>query len=168
MQRCRRNAIYCWRMALVAGWFAFFPAASGAQGVERYEPSTPTVSPYLNLFRNDQNGRSPVPNYYSLVRPLQNQYRTNQIQQQILQQQSQSIGQLQENAQQLQLEKGQPVVQTGHRSWYFNPGTRTKFRDTSQYYSRVGTGGSQAGSSCSNWRRSEALKAWPSRGRGDR
>jgi hypothetical protein len=132
-------------LALVAGCFAFFPVASDAQGVERYEPSTPTVSPYLNLFRNDQNGRSPLPNYYALVRPLQNQYRTNQIQQQILQQQSQSIGQLQETAQQLQLEKGQPVVQTGHGSWFMNSGTRTKFRDTTKYYSRAGNGGSQVG-----------------------
>ena len=32
----------------------------------RYEPRTPTVSPYLNLLRTDPGG---VPNYYSLVRP---------------------------------------------------------------------------------------------------
>jgi hypothetical protein len=132
-------------IALLAVCFAFFPDASEAQDTDRYEPTTPTVSPYLNLFRNDQNGRTPVPNYYALVRPLQNQYRTNQIQQQILQQQTQAISQLHQTTKQLQLEKDQPVVQTGHKSWYFNPGTRTKFRDTSQYYSHAGTGASQQG-----------------------
>ena len=32
----------------------------------RYEPSRPTVSPYLNLLRRDVG---PLPNYHSLVRP---------------------------------------------------------------------------------------------------
>ncbi len=40
------------------------------QDTPRYRPQRPTVSPYLNLLRND-NG--PVPNYYSLVRPQLNQ-----------------------------------------------------------------------------------------------
>lgn len=40
------------------------------QDIQRYSPQRPTVSPYLNLLRND-NGS--VPNYYSLVRPQQNQ-----------------------------------------------------------------------------------------------
>ena len=43
---------------------------AGGQDVPRYTPQRPTVSPYLNLLRND-NG--PVPNYYSLVRPQLNQ-----------------------------------------------------------------------------------------------
>ena len=44
--------------------------ASEAQYQRRFEPSRPTISPYLNLFRfNDSN----VPNYQSLVRPLQQQ-----------------------------------------------------------------------------------------------
>lgn len=42
----------------------------------RYTPSKPTVSPYMNLFRNDSDN---VPNYQTLVRP--------QIQQQALNQQ---------------------------------------------------------------------------------
>jgi hypothetical protein len=41
-----------------------------AQDVPRYQPQRPTVSPYLNLLRND-NGA--LPNYYSLVRPQLNQ-----------------------------------------------------------------------------------------------
>ena len=43
---------------------------ANGQDVPRYSPERPTVSPYLNLLRND-NG--PVPNYYSLVRPQLNQ-----------------------------------------------------------------------------------------------
>ncbi len=41
-----------------------------AQDVPRYRPAKPTVSPYLNLLRND-NG--PLPIYYGLVRPQLNQ-----------------------------------------------------------------------------------------------
>ena len=41
-----------------------------SQDVPRYRPSRPTVSPYLNLLRND-NGA--LPNYYGLVRPQLNQ-----------------------------------------------------------------------------------------------
>ena len=36
------------------------------QDIPRYTPQRPTISPYLNLLRND-NGI--LPNYYSLVRP---------------------------------------------------------------------------------------------------
>lgn len=41
-----------------------------AQNPPRYQPQRPTVSPYLNLLRNDTG---PLPNYYSLVRPQLNQ-----------------------------------------------------------------------------------------------
>ena len=37
-----------------------------AQGLGTYEPSSPTVSPYLNLLRSNFG---PLPNYHSLVRP---------------------------------------------------------------------------------------------------
>lgn len=40
--------------------------ASNGQDIPRYSPQRPTISPYLNLLRND-NGS--LPNYYSLVRP---------------------------------------------------------------------------------------------------
>ena len=40
--------------------------ASNGQDILRYSPRRPTISPYLNLLRND-NGT--LPNYYSLVRP---------------------------------------------------------------------------------------------------
>lgn len=45
-------------------------AASEAQAQARYQPSRPTVSPYMNLFRGNVG---PLPNYYSLVRPQINQ-----------------------------------------------------------------------------------------------
>ena len=125
-------------IAVLAVGIAFFAKASDAQDTERYEPSTPTVSPYLNLFRND-NGRSALPNYYSLVRPLQNQYRTNVIQQQILQQQGQAINQLHQTTTLLESAQNQPMSETGHQSWFFNPGTRTRFQDTAQYFSHAGT-----------------------------
>jgi len=41
-----------------------------AQDVPRYSPQRPTLSPYLNLTRGGVGG---LPNYYSLVRPQQNQ-----------------------------------------------------------------------------------------------
>ena len=40
------------------------------QSAPRYRPQRPTISPYVNLLRNDSG---PVPNYYSLVRPQQDQ-----------------------------------------------------------------------------------------------
>ncbi|MCX7396074.1 MAG: hypothetical protein NT138_00175 [Planctomycetales bacterium] len=43
---------------------------SSGQDIPRYTPQRPTISPYLNLLRND-NGS--LPNYFSLVRPQQNQ-----------------------------------------------------------------------------------------------
>ena len=128
-------------LAITAGCVALLGGtASTAQG-QRYEPSTPTVSPYLNLFQNNRNGRqfnSALPNYYSLVRPRLQQQQTNQNQQQLIQQQSRTIGQLQGNLQQLQ-QAGPLVVPTGNSSWFNNPGGRAKFRDTSSYYSRSGT-----------------------------
>lgn len=56
--------------------------------------SSPTISPYLNLFRDDAaNG---TPNYYAFVRPQQDQYETTRRQQaelQRLQNQLQQAGQ---------------------------------------------------------------------------
>ena len=117
-------------------WFAgcallATPTASNAQ--QRYTPSTPTVSPYLNLFQNNRNG-GPVsralPNYYSLVRPQLQQNRINNNQQQLIQQQNTVIDQLQQNVQVLQQQPGSVV--TGHNSWFLN---------TSRYYAQAGSAG---------------------------
>lgn len=45
-----------------------------AQQIPRYQPDRPTVSPYLNLLRNDTG---PLPSYHGLVRPLVNQAAVN-------------------------------------------------------------------------------------------
>lgn len=105
-----------------------------AQGYQRYQPSRPTVSPYLNLFQNNRNGgfNRAVPNYYSLVRPQLQQQQINANQQDLLNQQGGTLQQLQSNVQVLQQQQeGAPVV-TGHNSWFFN---------TSRYFAQVGTGG---------------------------
>jgi hypothetical protein len=113
-------------------------SASEAQ-VRRYEPSRPTVSPYLNLFRN-RDSNPFLPNYYSFVRPLQQQYRLNQTQEQLLQQQGRAIGQLQSQVQQLgqaQM-RGPLVAPTGKSSGFMRPGTRSTFLNTSRFYPQPG------------------------------
>lgn len=69
----RRKEIVMVRMVKLIGIFCLSLVASAtmqAQEWPRYAPSRPTVSPYLNL--TNQN-RGVLPNYYSLVRPMQNQ-----------------------------------------------------------------------------------------------
>jgi hypothetical protein len=59
----------------------------------RYQPSRPTVSPYLNLLRTD---RGPLPNYYTFVRPqLEQQWTNQQLQSGIIQNRTnlQAVGQ---------------------------------------------------------------------------
>src|SRR4051794_29936304 len=94
-------------------------AASFAQ--QRYTPNQPTVSPYLNLFQNNRNGRfnKALPNYYTLVRPQLEQNELNQVQQQTIENQGNTIQQLQGNVQGLQQQQqnGKAVV-TGHNSWF--------------------------------------------------
>jgi hypothetical protein len=131
------------RQSLVIGLFVGTLAVNAANAswaqVQRYEPSRPTVSPYLNLFReNDENPF--LPNYHSLVRPLQQQYRINQQQQQILRQQSQALGQLQLSVQQFERREAQGplVAPTGNASWFARPSSRSTFLNTSRYYSQSG------------------------------
>ena len=124
------------RLVLAIGCFASWsllssPAVSFAQ--QRYTPSTPTVSPYLNLFQNNRRGgplSRGLPNYYSLVRPQLQQNRINNSQQQLIQQQNTVIDQLQENVQVLQQQPGSVV--TGHNSWFLN---------TSRYDAQAGSAG---------------------------
>ncbi|RIK74243.1 MAG: hypothetical protein DCC67_16870 [Planctomycetota bacterium] len=59
--------------------------ASHGQQIRRYRPASPTVSPYLNLLRNNDIGG--LPNYYSLVRPQLQQQQFNTQQQQFNRQQ---------------------------------------------------------------------------------
>lgn len=71
--------MYRFQSHLVLGFLAIALAAvfetdSSAQNIRRYQPATPTLSPWLNLL-----GREGVlPNYYSLVRPMERQQQFNQ------------------------------------------------------------------------------------------
>lgn len=119
----------CCTLALLA--LAATPAELLAQRPQRYRPARPTVSPYLNLLRNNV---SPLPNYYSLVRPQQYQLEVNRQQQALQLQQNTAIRQLQTGL--LRTQTTGPV--TGSSSWFQNPGSRSTFQNTSSYYSRVG------------------------------
>lgn len=105
---------------------------TAAQELRRYQPTKPTVSPYLNLGRFNDGG---LPNYYSLVRPLNRQQQFNQQADRLQRQQSQTLMRLEsEVASQRTLV---PQVTTGTGSRYFNAGTRAVYRDTLQFYPPV-------------------------------
>lgn len=93
-------------------------------GIPRYQPQTPTLSPYLNLLRP----QGALPNYYALVRPAQRQEAFNR----------QSLAYRQYQAQQFQrLEQdfAQPdVLPTGTAGWFFDEGRQPPFGNTSHYY----------------------------------
>ena len=85
----------------------------------KYQPSRPTISPYLNLLRRNP---SPVPNYYSLVRPQLQQLDVNRRQQAVnLHQQ----GQLRTLDRQVLSITESPAASTG---------TGAVFRNYSHYY----------------------------------
>jgi hypothetical protein len=128
--------------------------ASSAQ-VRRYEPARPTISPYLYFFQG-RDSNPFLPNYYSFVRPLQQQYRNNQVQQQQLQQQErllqqqgqylqrqgQAIGQLQSQFQQFGQAPpmgGRLVAPTGRGSAFMRPSGR--YMNASRYFSPRGGAG---------------------------
>jgi hypothetical protein len=119
---------------------AVLSAASASFGqVRRYQPSRPTISPYLQLFR-DRDRNPYLPNYHAFVRPMQRQYETNQFQQQQLLQQRQAIGQLQSQVQQFQQGQftGPLVAPTGKGAGFMRPSSRNAFMNTSRYYSQQG------------------------------
>ncbi|MGD9634460.1 MAG: hypothetical protein AB7G28_19305 [Pirellulales bacterium] len=77
----------------------------------------PTVSPYLNLFRDERTNTEAVPSYYTYVKPQLEQQAT-------FQQQQREIQQLQ---QQMQAGGGQRGVVPG-------VGTQARYFDTAQFY----------------------------------
>jgi hypothetical protein len=105
-----------------SAWFAALVLAGLAAGDVRAQgvgsrpavglpPAGPTVSPYINLFRN---GNTPAFNYYGLVRP---QFQTNAGLQALQQQVLQTNGAV--------LPGGAPsddVVVTGHAAVFMNLG----------------------------------------------
>jgi hypothetical protein len=76
--------------------------------------SGPTISPYLNLFRDEREGSEAIPSYFSLVRPQMEQQAANQ-------QQQREIAQLQQ-----QLQSG-PQYRGAS-------GARARYMDTAQFY----------------------------------
>jgi hypothetical protein len=115
---------------LVLLWLGIPAATCCGQGPGslpgRYQPSRPTVSPYLNLLRRDAG---PIPNYFSLVRPQLQQLETNQRQQAInLRQQDQ----LQNLDNQMLTITQSPAAATG---------TGATFRNYGGYYSTGRAGG---------------------------
>lgn len=92
--------------------------------VQRYQPSTPTVSPYLNLTRTNLSG---LPNYYSLVRPQLNQRAFNQQQLQTQARQAQTLDQLRADVQ-------GSLTPTGKNAGFMTLGQSGAFLDTTRYY----------------------------------
>jgi hypothetical protein len=101
--------------------------------VQRYQPSSPTVSPYLNLTRFNSGS---MPNYYSLVRPLQQQRTFNLQEQALRKQQATSLGKLHNDLQRATTASG-----TGTGSWFMQPGSRSTFLNTTRYYPQPGIRG---------------------------
>jgi hypothetical protein len=102
--------------------------------VRRYEPQTPTLSPYLglSLFNNGS-----VPNYYAFVRPRLQQRALNLQEQALTRQNAGQIQRLENDVQRGIV----PVAQTGTGSWFLTPGTRTTYLDTTRYYPAANVGG---------------------------
>jgi len=94
-------------LAMTVGW-----------RVTGLDTSGPTVSPYLNLFRDEQTTTEAVPSYYTYVRP--------QLEQQAAyQQQQRDIQQLQRQLQ------GRPQIRT---TTVPGAGTQARYFDTAQFY----------------------------------
>jgi hypothetical protein len=117
-------------MLVVVGCLATTGWAQGGPGGgrARFEPSRPTISPYLNLLRRDVG---PLPNYYSLVRPQLQQNDFNQRQIAINREQRTAI---RANAQQIQ------EVQSGAAS----TGTASVYRNYGHYYPSMSASGPPA------------------------
>lgn len=83
-------------------------AAQMAAATGRYQPARPTLSPYLNLFREETG---PIPNYHLYVRP--------QLQQQAFNNQFQSnLNQTQQQLQQVPRTANRPTgVGSGYRNF---------------------------------------------------
>lgn len=128
-----------WQLIAVLVGAIALAAAGNSQAQyqqRRFQPSRPTVSPYLNLFRFNN---SVIPNYQSLVRPEQEAIRFRQQQQQLDRQQQAELQRLQSNVRVLQQPRvtSALVAPTGKGSWFNVPGG-SNFGDTSRYFSQVG------------------------------
>ena len=118
-------------LIVTIGILGFAAEPSSAQ-VRRYQPSRPTTSSYLNLTRFNPTA---TPNYYSLVRPSQQQRAFNQQEQALRGQQAGAILQLQNDVQQ----GLQPAGTTGNRSSFLRPSSRSTFGGTQNRYFQTNT-----------------------------
>ena len=105
-------------------------ADQAAAQVRRYQPQSPTVSPYLNLTRLNTGA---LPNYHSLVRPMQLQRAINQQEREFRTQYAGQLIQLQNDVQRGLV----PVSPTGKASGFMVSGSRSQFNYSSRYYRGV-------------------------------
>ena len=98
-----------------------------AQELKRYQPSRPTVSPYLNLNRFNASG---VPNYYTLVRPFNNQRQINLQTQRLQRQQAAAIRGIQRT-------QVSPEAVTGTGSRFLTSGSTAGYQNTLQFYPAI-------------------------------
>jgi hypothetical protein len=111
-----RGLAWC---SLVLAILATRPDSAQAQIRARRYPSVsrPTVSPYLNLLRRDNNNRSfSALNYYTLVRPEQ-EFRAR------LDAQARGLDSLRGDVDANTQSIGQELRSTGHSSYFMNYGS---------------------------------------------
>jgi hypothetical protein len=106
-----------------------------ASQVPRYTPSSPTVSPYINLL--NRNGGGAATNYYGLIRPLEHQSTVNAAQSQAVSNQEQQINTVKEQQESFEQPKIKP---TGTAGWFQNMGTTSPYQVSSHYYGQWPTG----------------------------
>jgi hypothetical protein len=109
----------------------FYSGASVAEAqIRRYQPNSPTVSPYLNLDQPE----GALPNYYSRVRPLQLQRRFEEGVIALGRQQSLFNRKLEQ-------ELGQPTANRPQQAGWFNVGgAGATFQNTGRYYGQIDRG----------------------------
>jgi hypothetical protein len=100
--------------------------ANGQNQPRRYQPSRPTVSPYLDLIRRDAR---PATNYHTLVRPQFRQQAINQ-QQQVVNLQQQSLVQQNRAA----IQQAQQALLEARRSAAIPTGVGGGFMEYSHFY----------------------------------
>ncbi len=104
-------------------------SASVGQQVRRYTPRTPTLSPYLDLLRNNTGT---LPNYYTFVRPRQQQRAFNTESRAWQRRQTIDLervtGEFQKNR--------RAIAPTGTGSWFMKESASATFLNTSRFYLR--------------------------------
>jgi len=107
-------------LACVASLFA---CSAQAQGIRpSYRPSSPTLSPWLQLYNRNTG---PLDNYHSYVRPRQEVYRTFRQQESVIQRQGEGLRNL---GQQVMSIRQEPIRSTGTGSTFMNYSHYYNFR----------------------------------------